>query len=50
MITRPSRFLTEVDAELYEQATLESDIDLSWSGIAKFKEPDESPGPENESP
>ena len=40
IITRPSRFLTEVDAELYEEATLESDIDLSWSGIAKFKEPE----------
>ena len=42
LLTRPSRFLTEVDAELYEQATLESDIDLSWSGIAKFKGPEEA--------
>ncbi len=42
LLTRPSRFLTEVDAELYEEATLESEIDLSWSGIAKFKEPGES--------
>ena len=33
LVTRPSRFLTEIDAELYEQATLESEIDLSWSGI-----------------
>ncbi len=41
LLTRPSRFLTEIDAELYEQATLESDIDLSWSGIAKFKGPGE---------
>jgi DNA helicase II / ATP-dependent DNA helicase PcrA len=40
-VTRPSRFLTEVHPELYEQATLESEIDLSWSGISKFKEPGE---------
>jgi DNA helicase-2/ATP-dependent DNA helicase PcrA len=45
LLTRPSRFLTEVDAELYEQATLESEIDLSWSGIAKFKEPGASDNP-----
>ena len=41
LVTRPSRFLTEISAELYEQATLETDIDLSWSGIAKFKGPGE---------
>jgi DNA helicase II / ATP-dependent DNA helicase PcrA len=41
MITKPSRFLTELDADLYEQASLESEIDLSWSGIAKFKATDE---------
>lgn len=40
IVTRPSRFLTEIDAELSEQATLESEIDLSWSGIAKYKEPE----------
>jgi DNA helicase-2/ATP-dependent DNA helicase PcrA len=40
-VTRPSRFITEVDESLYEQATLESEIDLSWSGIARFKEPEE---------
>ncbi len=46
LITRPSRFLAEVAPELYEQATLESEIDLSWSGIAKLKEPPggEEPG------
>jgi DNA helicase-2/ATP-dependent DNA helicase PcrA len=38
MVTKPSRFLAELDASLYEEATLESDIDLSWSGIEKFKE------------
>jgi DNA helicase-2/ATP-dependent DNA helicase PcrA len=41
MITKPSRFLSELDAELYEQASLESDIDLSWSGIEEFKETNE---------
>ena len=35
LITRPSRFLTELDPELSEQATLESEIDLSWSGVLK---------------
>ena len=28
--------------DLYEQATLESEIDLSWSGINKIKSDDES--------
>ena len=37
-ITRASRFLTEIDPDLYEQATLESEIDLSWSGGSKAKE------------
>jgi DNA helicase-2/ATP-dependent DNA helicase PcrA len=41
MITKPSRFLMELPVELYEQASLESDIDLSWSGIEKFKESNE---------
>ena len=36
-VTRPSRFLTEVDAGLYEQAILETEIDLSWSGIEKSR-------------
>jgi hypothetical protein len=35
MVTRPSRFLTEIDSELYEEASLESEIDLSWSGSKK---------------
>ena len=35
LITRPSRFLDEIDSSLYEQATLESEIDLSWPGMAK---------------
>ncbi len=34
-ITKPSRFLTELDPALTEQATLESEIDLSWSGVLK---------------
>ncbi len=38
LITRPSRFLTEIDPDLSEQATLESEVDLTWSGISKFKE------------
>jgi DNA helicase-2/ATP-dependent DNA helicase PcrA len=29
-VTRPSRFLTEIPEELYENATLETEIDLSW--------------------
>jgi ATP-dependent DNA helicase UvrD/PcrA len=35
MVTRPSRFLTEIDPELQEEASLESEIDLSWSGFKK---------------
>jgi len=45
LVTRPSRFLTEIDPELSEQATLESEIDLSWSGMAKIEE---QVGPEDE--
>ena len=37
-ITRPSRFLIEVDPELAEQAILESEIDLSWSGKGQAEE------------
>jgi len=34
LIATPSRFLTEIDASLYEQAVIETDIDLAWtSGI-----------------
>ncbi len=40
LITRPSRFLDEIDGSLYEQATLETEIDLSWPGMAK---PEEGP-------
>ena len=39
LITKPSRFLTELDATLIEQATLESEIDLSWSGVLKQDRP-----------
>ena len=35
LITKPSRFLTEVAPDLVEQASLESEIDLSWSGVLK---------------
>ena len=38
LITRPSRFLTEIDDALIEQATLETEIDLSWSGTARSQE------------
>jgi len=41
-IRRRSDIWANAISELYEQATLESDIDLSWSGIAKFKEADET--------
>ena len=34
-ITKPSRFLTELAANLTERASLESEIDLSWSGVLK---------------
>ena len=40
LVTRPSRFLTEIDPELSEQASLETEIDLSWSGIEKLKGPE----------
>ena len=40
IVTRPSRFLTEIDTGFSEQATLESEIDLSWSGLAKLKGPE----------
>jgi len=43
MVTRPSRFLTEIDAGLYEEASLESEIDLSWSATAKAQEPPDEP-------
>ena len=33
LITKPSRFLTELPPGLAEQASLESEIDLSWSGV-----------------
>ena len=39
LVTKPSRFLTEIPAELAEQATLESEIDLSWSGVLKPENP-----------
>ncbi len=39
LITKPSRFLTELDQTLVEQATLESEIDLSWSGVLKLDGP-----------
>ena len=29
--TNPSRFLTELDADLYETAAIEPDLDLGWS-------------------
>jgi len=43
MVTRPSRFLTEIDAGLYEEASLESEIDLSWSATARAQEPPDEP-------
>ena len=39
LITKPSRFLTELDPALSEQASLESEIDLSWSGVLKQENP-----------
>ena len=38
-ITKPSRFLTELDPALTEQASLESEIDLSWSGVLRRDDP-----------
>ncbi|WP_435006232.1 ATP-dependent helicase [Tundrisphaera lichenicola] len=43
LITRPSRFLTEIDPELSELATLETEIDLSWSGSSKDRDSIDSP-------
>ncbi len=37
LITKPSRFLTELPASLVELASLESEIDLSWSGVLQTK-------------
>ncbi len=31
LISTPSRFLTEIDSSLYEQAAVETDIDLAWT-------------------
>ena len=42
LVTRPSRFLAELDEALYEQAALETEIDLSWSPVAKPKPPEEA--------
>jgi len=44
LVTRPSRFITEIDPALSEMATLESEIDLSWSGAAKIKDEPASEG------
>lgn len=35
MIAEPSRFLTEIDPDLYEPAALETDIDLAWTSGLK---------------
>lgn len=35
LIATPSRFLTEIDASLYESAVLETDIDLAWTSHAR---------------
>ena len=35
MIAEPSRFLTEIDKDLYEPAALETDIDLAWTSGLK---------------
>ncbi len=35
VVTRPSRFLTEIAPELYESAVLETESDLAWSGRSK---------------
>ena len=35
VLTTPSRFLTEIDATLYESATVDSEDDFSWSEGAK---------------
>ena len=44
LVTRPSRFLAELDESLSERATLETEIDLSWSGMAKLKGPEGGEG------
>jgi DNA helicase II / ATP-dependent DNA helicase PcrA len=38
LIATPSRFLTEIGAELYESAVLETDIDLAWTSHTKAEE------------
>lgn len=39
LVATPSRFLTEIPADLYEQATVETDMDLSWSSGPDRPEP-----------
>ena len=40
VLTTPSRFLTEIDTHLYEQAAVETDLDLAWSSGPKRSEPE----------
>ncbi|WP_435016872.1 ATP-dependent helicase [Tundrisphaera sp. TA3] len=37
LITKPSRFITELVADLYESATIETELDLSWAGLTKAR-------------
>src|SRR5262249_57190171 len=42
VIATPSRFLTEVDSELYEPAILEADVDLAWTRRPNADEDDDA--------
>ena len=43
LITKPSRFLSELPADLFETATIETELDLSWAGLTKAREDDAPP-------
>lgn len=38
VIARPSRFLEEIDATLWEEAVVETDIDLAWTSVPRTTE------------
>jgi DNA helicase-2/ATP-dependent DNA helicase PcrA len=39
VLATPSRFLTEIDPELYEMATVETELDLAWASVPKLDRP-----------
>jgi DNA helicase-2/ATP-dependent DNA helicase PcrA len=48
ILSTPSRFITEVDPELVETVTVESQNDLAWTNADFFKDPTQSIDPSRE--